>query len=137
MMVKLIMGLKGSGKTKQMIELVKKAVLEEHGDVVCLEKGPKLTYDIPHKARLISISQYDFGSYEFLKGFISGLNASNYDVSHVFIDSLQKIVDTGKESELEAFLAWLQALSEKEGIKFTITYSAEPTLAGPKIQAFL
>jgi len=136
-MVKLIMGLKGSGKTKQMIELVKKAVEEEHGDVVCLEKGPKLTYDIPHKARLISITQYDFGSYEFLKGFISGLNASNYDVSHVFIDSLQKIVDTAEVSELEGLLTWLAALSEKEGIKFTITYSAEPELASEGVKRFL
>ena len=136
-MVKLIMGLKGSGKTKQMIELVKKAVLEEHGDVVCLEKGPKLTYDIPHKARLISSTQYDFGTYEFLKGFISGLNASNYDISHVFIDSLQKIVDTEKETELEILLTWLAQLSERENIHFTITYSADPALAGPEVQKFL
>ena len=136
-MVKLIMGLKGSGKTKQMIEMVKKAVEEEHGDVVCLEKGPKLTYDIPHKARLISITQYDFGSYEFLKGFISGLNASNYDISHVFIDSLQKIVDTEDEPQLEKFLTWLDRFSDKESIRFTITYSAEPSLAGTGIQKFL
>ena len=136
-MVKLLMGLKGSGKTKQMIEMVKKAVEEEHGDVVCLEKGPKLTYDIPHKARLISITQYCFGSYEFLKGFISGLNASNYDVSHVFIDSLQKIVDTEQEPVLEEFLDWLRVFSEKEGIKFTITFSAEPSLFGEGITKYL
>jgi len=136
-MVKLIMGLKGSGKTKQMIELVKKAVQEEHGDVVCLEKGPKLTYDIPHKARLISITQYDFGSYEFLKGFISGLNASNYDVSAVFIDSLQKIVDTEQKPELEDFLGWLEQFSERESIKFTITFSAEPNLFGAGVTKYL
>jgi len=136
-MVKLIMGLKGSGKTKQMIELVKQAVAEEHGDVVCLEKGPKLTYDIPHKARLISITQYDFGSYEFLKGFISGLNASNYDVSSVFIDSLQKIVDTEQKPELEEFLGWLWRFSEREGIKFTITFSAEPSLFGEGVTKYL
>jgi len=136
-MVKLIMGLKGSGKTKQMIELVKKAVLEEHGDVICLEKGPKLTYDIPHKARLISSTQYNFGSYEFLKGFISGLNASNYDISHVFIDGLQKIVDTDNEVELETLLTWLTELSKRENINFTITYSADPALAGPGVRKFL
>ena len=136
-MVKLIMGLKGSGKTKQMIELIKKAVEEEHGDIICLEKGPKLTYDIPHKARLISITQYNFGSYEFLEGFISGLNASNYDISHIFIDSLQKIVNTENENELEEFLGWLERFGERESIKFTITYSAEPSLAGAGIQKFL
>jgi len=136
-MVKLLMGLKGSGKTKQMIEMVKKAVEEEHGDVVCLEKGPKLIYDIPRKARLISVSQYCFGSFEFLKGFISGLNASNYDVSHVFLDSLQKIVDTEDSARLEEFLDWLARFSDKESIKFTITYSADPELAGEGIRKFL
>ena len=136
-MVKLIMGLKGSGKTKQLIELVKKSVEEEHGDVVCIEKGPKLTYDIPHKARLIFASQYHFGSYEFLKGFISGLNASNYDVSHVFIDSLQKIVDDHSETLMEEFLNWLDRFSDRESIKFTITLSADPSLAGDGIRKYL
>ena len=136
-MVKLIMGLKGSGKTKQLIEMVKQAVEEEHGDVVCLEKGPKLTYDIPHKARLISTTQYHFGSFEFLKGFISGLNASNYDISHVFIDSLQKIVDDESEPAMGDFLDWLSQFSERESISFTITYSADPALFGDRVKKFL
>ena len=136
-MVKLIMGLKGSGKTKQLIELVKKSVEEEHGDVVCIEKGPKLTYDIPHKARLIFTSQYDFGSYDFIKGFISGLNASNYDVSHVFIDSLHKMLDDLSEPALEAFLAWLVGFSDREGIKFTITLGLDPVTAGEGLKKFL
>ena len=136
-MVKLIMGLKGSGKTKQLIELVKRAIEEEHGDVVCLEKGPKLTYDIPHKARLISVTQYNFGSYDFLQGFISGLNASNYDVSHIFIDSLQKIVDTENEPQLEEFFAWLDRFAEKENVKFTITYSVDPSLVGEDLRKYL
>jgi len=135
-MVKLILGLKGSGKTKQLIELVKKAVEEEHGDVVCLEKGTKLTYDIPHKARLISVSQYSFGSYDFLKGFISGLNASNYDVSHVFLDSLQKIVDTEDAAQLEEFMDWLNRFAEKESVKFTITYSVDPALVSEGVRKF-
>jgi len=136
-MVKLIMGLKGSGKTKQLIELVKKAVEEERGDVVCLEKTPKLTYDIPHKARLISTAQYNFGSFEFLKGFISGLNASNYDVSHVFIAGIQKIVDVEDAPQFEAFLNWLERFSEKENMKFTLTYTADPDLASEEIGKYL
>ncbi|MCL2569312.1 MAG: hypothetical protein FWE12_07815 [Oscillospiraceae bacterium] len=136
-MVKLIMGPKGSGKTKLMIELVKEAIAAERGDVVCLEKGAKLMYDIPHKARLISISQYDFGSYAFLKGFLSGLNASNYDVSAVFIEALHKFVDTTQEAELEALLAWMMEFSEKTGIAFTITYAADPALASEGIKKFL
>ena len=71
-MVKLIMGLKGSGKTKNLIELIRKAEETEIGDVVCIEKGGKLRYDIPFRVRLVETSQYDFSGYEFIKGFISG-----------------------------------------------------------------
>jgi len=135
-MVSLMMGLKGSGKTKRLIEMVKQAVEEEHGDVICLEKGPKLMHDIPHKARLISITQYNFGTYEFLRGFISGLNASNYDVSHVFLDSLQKYIVDDSEAQLEEFLAFLAEFSEKTGMKFTITYSAEPEKFGADVTKY-
>ncbi|MEG1464860.1 MAG: hypothetical protein RSC11_08200, partial [Mucinivorans sp.] len=87
-MVKVIMGLKGSGKTKQMIDLINTAVASEHGNVVCIERGPKLTYDIHYKIRLVEASQYDLTSFDTLKGFVSGLYAGNYDITHVFIDSL-------------------------------------------------
>ena len=136
-MVKLIMGLKGSGKTKQLIELVKTSVDEEPGDVLCIERGPELTYDIPHRARLIFASQYNFGSYEFLKGFLSGLNASNYDLAHVFVDSLHKIVDDHSEAALESFLSWLEQFSAKEGIKFTITLSVEPSKVGEGLRKYI
>ncbi|MEG1477738.1 MAG: hypothetical protein RSC38_08400, partial [Oscillospiraceae bacterium] len=78
-MVKVIMGLKGSGKTKQMIDLINTAVASEHGNVVCIERGPKLTYDIHYKIRLVEASQYDLTSFDTLKGFVSGLYAGNYD----------------------------------------------------------
>jgi len=135
-MVKLLMGLKGSGKTKRLIDMIKQSVESEHGDIVCLEQGSKLTYDVPHKARLIFANQYPFGSYDFLKGFLSGLNASNYDISHIFIDSLQKVVDAASLAELENFLVWLAAFSEKENVKFTITLSADPATATEGIQKF-
>ncbi|MEG2924840.1 MAG: hypothetical protein RR848_10305, partial [Oscillospiraceae bacterium] len=67
-MVKVIMGLKGSGKTKQMIDLINTAVASEHGNVVCIERGPKLTYDIHYKIRLVEASQYDLTSFDALKG---------------------------------------------------------------------
>ena len=76
-MLKIIMGLKGSGKTKELVGLVCKAVSEGEGDVIVIEKDRKLTYDIPYQARLIDAASYDIGSYEFLKGFISGLHAGN------------------------------------------------------------
>ena len=124
-MVKVIMGLKGSGKTKQLVELVSKALEVEHGNVICIEKDRKLTFDIPSGARLVTASDYSFGSPEFLKGFISGLYAGNYDITHIFIDGLYKVTPfAGDVQAVEDFLAWLEKFSETNGIKFTITISA-------------
>lgn len=133
-MVKVIMGVKGTGKTKQLIELVKAAIEAEAGDVVVLEKDQKLTYDIPYKARLIFANEFSFGTFEFLKGFISGLHAGNFDITSVFIDSLYKMVDS-KEG-VEDFLAWLDAYGEAAGIKFTITISADVNEATEGIKKY-
>lgn len=123
------MGLKGSGKTKRLVELVKKAVAEDKGSVYVIEKDRSLTYEIPYEARLIFASDYSIGPFEFLKGFISGLHAGNYDVSTIFIDSLFKLVDTKDIAETEKFLDWLSAFSEKENIFFFITISDDVSKA--------
>ena len=120
-MIRVIMGKKGTGKTKQMIDMINEAVGSEHGNVVCIEKGNKLTFDIHYQIRLVEASQYDIANYTALKGFVSGLYAGNYDITHVFIDSLTKIVPIENYAETEEFLAWLNNFGEKHNIKFTIT----------------
>lgn len=82
-MVRLIMGANGAGKTKQLIELVHAAVESESGSVVCIEPSADMTYDISYNARLINASEYGIDSYACLRGFVSGLYAGNYDISHV------------------------------------------------------
>ena len=125
-MVSIIMGLKGSGKTKKLVELVREAVNEEAGDVVCIEKERKLTYDIPYQARLIDAGVYDIGSYEFLKGLICGVHAGNYDITHFFVDNFYKLVNDKSVDTLVTFLAWLDAFSNAENISFVISISADP-----------
>ena len=137
-MVRVIMGVKGTGKTKQMIELINSAVKSENGNVVCIERGPKLTYDIHYKIRLVEASQYDMTNFDVLRGFISGLHAGNYDITHVFIDSLTKIVPTeAEDASVEHFLDWLNDFGEKNNIKFTVTISADLSLATDGMQKFL
>lgn len=131
-----MMGLKGSGKTKRLVDLVKKAVAEDKGSVYVIEKDRSLTFEIPYEARLIFASDYSIGSFEFFKGFISGLHAGNYDVSTVFIDSLYKLVDTKDKAETEEFLDWLSAFSEKENIFFFITISEDVSKATPGMKKY-
>ena len=107
-MVKVIMGLKGSGKTKQMIDLINAAAGSENGNVVAIERSPKLTFDVHYKIRLVDSESYAISSYEAMKGFISGLYAGNYDITHVFIDSLCKIIPGDCDNKTEDFLDWLE-----------------------------
>ena len=83
-MVSLLVGKKGSGKTKKLISLANEAVATSSGNVVVIEKGAKLTYDVTHKARLIDTDQYAIVGYDMLYGFISGICAGNYDVTDIF-----------------------------------------------------
>ena len=99
-MVKVIMGPKGTGKTKQMIDLINTAVETEHGNVVAIAHDSKLTFDINYKIRLVETSDYDIPNYDTLKGFLYGLYASNYDITHVFIDSLNKLVSTENKADV-------------------------------------
>ncbi len=135
-MVRVIMGKKGSGKTKQMIEMINSAVQTEHGNVVCIEKGEKLTFDIHYQIRLVEASEYDLASYAALKGFVSGLYAGNYDITHIFIDSLTKIAGGDCNVDTENFLDWLNVFSEKHNIKFTVTISDDASLASDGIKKY-
>ena len=135
-MIRVIMGKKGSGKTKQVIDMINNAVQTEHGNVVCIEKGEKLTFDIHYNIRLVEASDYEIADYTALKGFISGMYAGNYDITHIFIDSLTKIVGGNSNNETEMFLEWLDKFSEKHGIKFTITISDDESLAPEGIKKF-
>ena len=124
-MVQLIIGLKGSGKTKKLVDMVRDAVNEETGDVVCIEKERKLTFDIPYQARLIDAGVYDIGSYEFLRGLICGVHAGNYDITHFFIDNFYKLVNDKSPEALESFLTWLDKFSQQEKISFVISLSVD------------
>ena len=136
-MVKIIMGLKGSGKTKELVGLVCKAVIEGNGDVVVIEKNRKLTYDIPYQARLIDAGSYSIGSYEFLKGFISGLHAGNYDITHFFIDNFYKLVNDKEEANVVAFIQWLADYAERENMEFVISMSSDREKCPEEIKQYL
>ncbi len=136
-MVRVIMGVKGTGKTKQMIELINAAAKNEAGSVVCIEHGSKLTYDIHYQIRLIEAKEYALASFDMLKGFISGLHAGNYDITQVFVESLTKLVNVSAEDpQVEHFLDWLNDFGEKNGIKFTVTISADTALASDGVKKY-
>lgn len=136
-MVRVIMGVKGSGKTKQLIELINNAAKNEPGNMVCIEAKSNLTFDIHNSIRLISAEEYELNNYDLLRGFVSGLYAGNYDITQVFIDNLCKIVNGDVDQRTEDFLNWLDVFGEKNNIKFTVTISGDPADATDGMQKFL
>lgn len=135
-MVKVIMGLKGSGKTKQLVKEINEAVQSESGSVVCVEFGQKLTYDIDYRVRLIDAKEYAITDASLLKGFISGLHAGNFDITHVFIESLYKFIGSDRSAG-EAFVAWCEEFGKANDMRFTITVSDDPAQASDTMKKYL
>ena len=122
-MVTLLTGKKGSGKTKKLIQLANEAVASSSGNVVVVEKGQKLTYDVTHKARLVDTDHYEIQGYDALFGFLSGICAGNYDVTDIFVDSTFKICPEGIDG-LEAFVKKASNLADASETKMTVLISA-------------
>ena len=121
-MVKLILGLKGSGKTKTLIDMVNEASQSSSGSVVCIEKGQKLIYDVKYKARLVEADSYNVDTAHSLYGFIAGIAASDHDLAELYIDSALKIIGNDAE-EFVNFVEATAALSDKLGFKCVMTSS--------------
>ena len=135
-MIHVIMGLKGTGKTKKLIDAINAAVAEAHGDVVCIEYGKKLTYDLTYKVRLVDSKEYAISSTEMLKGFLSGLHAGNFDITHVFIDNLYKTIGQDRAAA-EEFITWCDKFAETNDMKITVTVSDDPESASEVMKKYL
>ena len=136
-MVNIMMGPEGSGKTKQLIGALNQAVQKESGSIVCMEKGNTLRFDVDHRVRLIDIKDYAYGGYSFLRGFISGLHAGNFDITHIFIDNLYKLSQDDDPKDTENFIDWCSVFSAENGVAFTLTIAGEPAGAPDYIARYM
>ncbi len=135
-MINVIMGLKGSGKTKKMIDSINEAVASASGDVVCIEYGKKLTYDVNYRVRLVDSKEYGISNPDMLKDFLSGLHAGNYDITNVYIDNLYKTIGADRAAG-EDFIVWCAAFAEANNMNITVTVSDDPAQASDKVKAYL
>jgi hypothetical protein len=135
-MIKVIMGLKGSGKTKQMIDSINETLAHAAGDVVCIEYGKKLTYDVNYRVRLVDSEEYGISNSDMLKGFLSGLHAGNFDITHVYIDNLYKTIGADRANG-EAFISWCATFAAANNMNITITVSDDAALASEAVKQYL
>ena len=135
-MINVIMGLKGSGKTKKLIDSINETVAKAQGDVVCIEYGKKLTYDVSYRVRLVDSKEYGINNLDMLKGFLSGLHAGNFDITNVYIDNLYKTIGNDRAAG-EAFILWCAQFAEANNMNITVTVSDDPEGASEEIKKYL
>ena len=135
-MIHVIMGLKGSGKTKKLIDSIHEAVANASGDVVCIEYGKKLTYDVNYRVRLVDSEEYGIQNPDMLKGFLSGLHAGNFDITNVYIDNLYKTIGADRAAG-EAFILWCAGFAQANNMNITVTVSDDPAEASDAVKAYL
>ena len=135
-MLKIIIGVKGTGKTKMLIEEVHKALDATKGDVVCVERGTTLRYSISHKARLVDADEYGINNAGALYGFVAGILASNHDVTDLFIDHTYNICQRDNDA-FENLLVLLDKLSNKLGVNIILTSSIPVEEATDKMKSYL
>lgn len=123
-MVKLLVGRKGSGKTKSMIQLANDRVEKSDGSVVFINKNHRLMYDLKYKIRVVCMEEYEHitNSDEYI-GFLYGIISSDHDIEVIFIDSILKHADV-EIADLPEFLSRLKEISDKYEIEFIVSVSA-------------
>ncbi len=133
-MIKVICGKKGSGKTKQMIDMVNDVCAKTTGSVVCIEEGMQLTYDISYRCRLIDAKEYAINGYDAFYGFFAGVLAGNYDISDVFVDGILKIGNKDLAG-LGCLFAKIEKLTKD--VNVTITVSADEADLPEEVKKYL
>ncbi len=121
-MLKMIVGVKGTGKTKTLISMVNAATELSAGSVVCLEKGTNLRFNVKYQARLINVDEYALSDAQSLYGFIAGVYASNQDITHIFVDGTYRICNKNI-AEFEKFVLESAKLAEEADINIVMTVS--------------
>lgn len=136
-MIKVHIGLKGSGKTPKIIEAVNTAIDVEKGNVVCITDGDRLMHTINRKARLVNTEQFDIKNIDMFVGLLAGIIAQDYDVTHIFIDSLFKSVPAATMADAEELVAVLEKLEAKFNVSFTMMISADAAEAGENVKKYI
>ncbi len=134
-MIKILMGEKGTGKTKVLTEMVNESVKSASGMVVCINKGNRLMYDVNRDARLVDTDEFNITNPYVFLGFIEGIISQNFDITNIFVDGILKITGS-TANELVPILSALEAISEKFSIEFVLSVSASPADADEELKKY-
>jgi len=135
-MKKEIIGEKGTGKTARLIEAVHIAEQDAQGSVIFINKGKRHVLELSHKVRLVDTDDYSIKSYDEFYGFMCGILSQNYDIAHIFVDSIAKIVNDDLAA-FEKFLNDFAPVAEANNAEITIILSMKPEDATDGIKKYI
>ena len=136
-MIKLLIGKKGTGKTKQLIDNINDAVHTEKGHIVFVNNGTRHVFDLSSKVRLIDTSEYSIKKYNTFYGFLCGIMAQDYDISYIFVDGINKIITEDDILKNEELFLNLNAISEQHNVNIIITVSIDVNEAPEYMKKYL
>lgn len=134
-MIKIIAGAKGTGKTARLVDDINNVAAED-SNVVCIERGTRLGQLLKHKVRLINIDEYPCTGYDQLLSFIGGVCSKDYDLTHVYMDSVRKVAKSDNLDELAVFLDKLDKFLANSPIVVTIILSVSEDLLPDAVKKY-
>mgnify|MGYP004516994239 FL=1 len=135
-MLNVIIGEKGTGKTAKLIDAVHAAEESAAGSVVFINKGKRHLLDLSHKVRLVDTEGYGIGTYNEFYGFLCGMLSQNYDIAHIFVDSITKIVDDDM-NEFAKFLDRISKVADENNAEIQIILSMDPENAPEGVKKYV
>ena len=123
-MVEIIVGVKGKGKTKRLLEMANEAVKDAKGTVVYLDKSAKHMYELSNKIRLINVNDFDIMSSDGFTGFVSGIISQDHDLETMFLDSFLKLANL-EGGDITPVIDALEKIGEKYNVKFVLSVSMD------------
>ena len=135
-MIKVIVGEKGSGKTKALLDRVHAAMEKDMGSVVFINNNKRHVLDLNYKIRMIDTSEFEISAFDELYGLLCGIVSQDYDTTNIFVDSITKIAD-GTDEEIAAFLDKAAAFAEKNNLEILMTLSKNADAIGEGIKKYI
>lgn len=135
-MIKVIVGSKGSGKTARLVDDLNMQAYSDAANVVCIERGRRLDRLVKYQIRLVDISEYPISGFRELLAFIAGISAKDYDLTHIYIDSIFKVANDSSMINLERFLSDMEGFTEKNNFNVSIILSADPDALPDSVRRF-
>lgn len=136
-MIKLIVGLQGTGKTAAMVSQLTDLSENEDNNIVCIEQGKRFDGQLPFRVRLVDIEEYPVEGYGELLAFVAGVIAKDYDISHIYIDSIYKVADVEDSDGLVGFVNDLEGLSKQFDVEIVMSVSDDPANLPSELEPYI